>query len=103
MNLRRGDIFWANLGNKCRPWLVVQNDIINRSSNYIIVASLTTNLKKTYPTHPVICWGSINSSCVKCEEIKQIEEDPSWCASEHLPPQIMEHVNNALKFALGVI
>jgi mRNA interferase MazF len=101
-HLRRGDVFFADMGNKCRPWLVVQNDTGNYFSGRTIVVPLTSKIKKELPTHCVICWGSIRPSAVQCEEITHVNVNPDWVAVEHLPPEIMRYVDNCLKRALGV-
>lgn len=102
MNLRRGDVFWADLGYKMRPYLVVQTDAINQNSNCTMVVPLTTKMEKLYPTSAVICWGSIKPSVAKCAHILSVQVDPAWSAIEHLPPQIMDHVDMALRSAIGV-
>lgn len=100
--LKRGDVFFADLGNKLRPWLVVQNDIGNEHSDRTIIVPLTSKIKKKLPTHCVICWGSIRTSAVQCEEITTAIIKPEWEAVEHLPPEIMRHVDRALKIAVGL-
>lgn len=100
--LRRGDIFFADLGNKCRPWLVVQNDLGNEHSPRTIVVPLTSKIKKQLPTHCVVCWGSIYPSAVQCEEITHIEVNDDWEVVETLPPEIMRHVDECLKIAIGL-
>lgn len=102
-HLKRGDVFFADLGNKCRPWLVVQNDTGNYFSGRTIVVPLTSKVKKALPTHCVICWGKIRPSAVQCEEITHVEVGSEWVAVEHLPPEIMSHVDEALKIAMGVM
>lgn len=101
--LRRGDVFFADLGHKCRPYLVVQNDVGNKYSPRTIVVPITSTMKKNLPTHCVICWGSIRQSAIQCEEIMHVDVDPRWRAVEHLPPRIMRHVDKCLKIAIGVI
>lgn len=101
-NLKRGDVFFADMGNKCRPWLVVQNDIGNIHSTRTIIVPLTSKIKKNLPTHCVICWGKIKTSAVQCEEIRSVEVDDTWKVEEHLPQQIMEHIDRALKIAIGL-
>lgn len=44
--LKRGDIFFADFGTKCRPWLVVQNNIGNAHCDRTIVVPLTSKHKK---------------------------------------------------------
>ena len=100
--LKRGDVFFADLGYKRRPYLVVQNDIGNEYSPRTIVVPLTTRMKKPLPTHCLVCWGGIKPSVVQCEEIRYVDVDESWTAMEHLPPEIMSHVDKALAIAIGL-
>ena len=102
MKLKRGDVFFADLGNKCRPWLVVQNDVGNAHSRRTIVVPLTSKIDRRLPTHCVVCWGRIKPSAVQCEEITHVEINEEWRAAEHLPPEIMKHVDEALKIAVGL-
>ena len=59
MNVRRGDIFYADLSpvvgseqGGIRPVLVVQNDVGNRYSPTVIVLAVTGQLNKAkLPTH----------------------------------------------------
>ena len=59
MEIRRGDIFYADLSpvigseqGGVRPVLVIQNDIGNRYSPTIIVSAITSRLSKAkLPTH----------------------------------------------------
>jgi mRNA interferase MazF len=101
-HLRRGDIFFADLGTKTRPWLVVQNDVGNRYSDRIIVVPLTTQIKNPLPTHCTICWGDIKPSTVLCENITHADVCKDWEAVEHVPPEIMRYVDDALKKSLGL-
>lgn len=101
-HLKRGDIFFADFGNKCRPYLVVQNDTGNHFSSQTIVVPLTSKIKKALPTHCVVCYGKIRPSAVQCEEITHVNVDSAYRAVEHFPPEIMRHINECLKIAIGV-
>lgn len=100
--LKRGDVFFCDFGNKCRPWLVVQNDRGNQYSKRTIVVPLTSNVKKSLPTHYAFQFGKIKLSTVECEGIRNVYVDPEWRVVEHLPPYIMRQVDKALKIAIGV-
>lgn len=59
--IKRGEIYWVNLSDaegyetkNIRPCLVVSNDIQNRIGKRIMIAPLTSNLKKRYPFEVVI-------------------------------------------------
>lgn len=101
--MKRGDIFFADLGTKCRPWLVVQNDVGNIHSPRTIVVPLTSKMKKGLPTHVPVCYGAIRESVIHCEEITTVDVDGDWVVVEQLPPKIMMHVDIALKIAIGVM
>jgi mRNA interferase MazF len=53
---KRGEIYWVNFNpavgaeiQKLRPGLIISNDIGNEESNVVIVAPITSNVKKIYP------------------------------------------------------
>lgn len=54
MNIRQGDIFWADLGSPRgsepgyrHPYVVIQNNVFNQSKiNTTVVCALTSNLKR---------------------------------------------------------
>ena len=52
MNIRQGDIFWADLnpvkGHEqagLRPVMILQNNILNKNLNTVVIAPITTQLK----------------------------------------------------------
>ena len=59
MNIRRGDIYYADLSpvvgseqGGVRPVLVIQNDVGNRHSPTVICAAITSRMNKAkLPTH----------------------------------------------------
>ena len=67
MNIKRGDIFYADLSpvvgseqGGVRPVLIVQNDVGNRFSPTVIAAAITSQQEKAkLPTH--IQLGTVNS------------------------------------------
>ena len=57
-----------------RPWVVVQNNV-------------------------AITWGSLQPSMVECEQVRVIDVTEDWKYICTLPPEIMRHVDTALKNA----
>lgn len=103
--LKRGDIFYANVGTKCHPCIVVQNDKGNKYSSRVIVVPLTTSvtkMSKPLPTHCIICWGKIRPSVVECEEVTHINYQDNFKVVEHLPPWLMDKVDKCLKIAMDL-
>ena len=108
-NLRRGDVFFADLpgseghvlGYKYRPWVVISNDMGNRNSDIAIVAPMTTRDLRPFPMHVRLVWGNIHGT-VLTEQLRVIDQDDEFEVVEHLPPQIMRHVDDALIISLGL-
>ncbi len=83
-----------------RPWLIVQNNVGNQFSPTSIIVPLTTKFKKLeMPTHVPITWENIEPSMVECEQVRVVDVTENWKYICTLPPQIMSHVDEALKNA----
>lgn len=83
-----------------RPWVVVQNNVGNQFSSTSIVVPLTTKIKRLeLPTHAAVTWGSLQPSMVKCEQVRVVDVSDDWEYICTLPPEIMRHVDTALKNA----
>lgn len=108
-NLRRGDVFFADLpgseghiiGFKNRPWVVVSNDLGNRNSDILIVVPMTTRDMRPFPMHVKLVWGNIHGT-VLTEQIRVVDNNENFEVVEHLPPQIMRHIDEALMNSLGL-
>lgn len=114
MEIKRGDIFFADLGTQnigseqsgTRPVLVIQNDIGNRFSPTIIVACITSKVIRTdIPTHVRLdkdSYGLSEDSLVLCEQIKTIDKQRLRGKLTHLSPQDEARVNMALRLSLSL-
>ena len=82
--IRRGDLFYYDFGNnpgsiQCgeRPVLVLQDDDYNNNAPTIVVAALTSVVKKRYlPSHIVLGedFGLKKSSMVLLEQMRTINK-----------------------------
>lgn len=111
---RRGDIVFVrnpfqvphghlNAGN--RPAVVVQNDVGNRCSDNLIVAYMTSKLKKTgMPTHVILQWytGLRMTSMVQTEQLATIASEDVLEIVDHLRDEDTERVNRALAVSLAL-
>lgn len=80
----RGDIYFANIKGSgaeqdgCRPVIILQNNTGNKYSNSVIIATLTSKIKKVnMPTHVLISKGDGNlerDSIVQLEQIRTIDK-----------------------------
>lgn len=83
-----------------RPWVVMQNNVGNQFSPTSIVVPLTTKFKRLeMPTHVAVTWGSLQPSMIECEQVRVIDVTEDWKYICTLPPEIMRHVDTALKNA----
>ena len=84
MNIKRGDIFYADLrpvvGSEqggVRPVLIVQNDTGNRHSPTVIIAAITSRMKHKLPTHVEIDskrYDMIKDSVILLEQLRTIDK-----------------------------
>lgn len=81
-----------------RPWVIVQNNMGNQFSPTSIVVPLTTKMKRLeMPTHVAFVWENLEPSMVECEQVRVIDITDDWKYVCTLPPQIMSHIDTALK------
>ena len=114
MNIRRGDVFYADLrpvvGSEqggIRPVLVIQNDTGNRHSPTIICAAITSRMNKAkLPTHIELSaerYSLVKDSVILLEQLRTIDKKRLRDKVCHLDIQVMERVNEALKISLDLI
>lgn len=116
MNVKRGDIFYADLSpvvgseqGGLRPVLIVQNDVGNRHSPTVIAAAITSRMGKTrLPTHiDVKCSlgmgaGLACDSVILLEQIRTIDKKRLKEKMGHLDEGTMDKVNSAISVSFGL-
>ena len=113
MNIRRGDIYYADLSpvigseqGGLRPVLIVQNNVGNRYSPTVIAAAITSRLGKAkLPTHidvPSVSSGLARDSVILLEQIRTIDKTRLKEKMGHLDSAIMAQVNNAIAVSFGL-
>ena len=113
MNIRRGDIFYADLrpvvgSEQCgiRPVLIIQNDIGNRHSPTVICAAITSRMNKAkLPTHvelPCACCDMVKDSVILLEQLRTIDKQRLREKVCHLDGQLQEQVDRALLVSLSL-
>lgn len=111
MQIRRGDIFYADLSpvigseqGGIRPVLIIQNDIGNKHSPTVICAAITSKMNKAkLPTHielNAMMYDMDKDSVVLLEQLRTIDKKRLKDKVCHLDGEIMEKVNRALKISL---
>ena len=113
MNIRRGDIYYADLSpvvgseqGGLRPVLIIQNDVGNRYSPTVIAAAITSRMGKTrLPTHIDIYAeraGLAQDSVILLEQIRTLDKRRLKERMGHLDDNIMNEVNNAIAVSFGL-
>ena len=114
MEVKRGEIYFANLGEDnigseqsgTRPVLIIQNNIGNRFSPTVIVACITSKLyKNDIPTHVRIDknnYGLADDSLILCEQIKTLDKSRLSTKIATLTPHDEARVNAALRLSLAI-
>ena len=112
MNIKRGDIFYADLrpvvGSEqggVRPVLIVQNDTGNRHSPTVIIAAITSRMKHKLPPHVEIDskrYDMIKDSVILLEQLRTIDKARLKDKVCHLDNEIITKVNEALITSLEI-
>ena len=114
MEFTRGDIIFVEnpiqeqhghvtCGN--HPAVVIQNDLGNEYSENLIVAYITSQLKRLeMKTHCVLQWysGLKKVSVVQAEQIATIAKDDVISVIDHLSDEDMKRVDRAIAASLGL-
>lgn len=113
MNVRRGDIYYADLSpvvgseqGGIRPVLIVQNDVGNRFSPTVIAAAITSQKDKAkLPTHIQLHTtgsGLSRDSIVLLEQIRTLDKRRLKEHMGRLDATAMRRVNEALEISFGL-
>ena len=113
MNIRRGDIYYADLSpvigseqGGLRPVLIVQNDIGNRYSPTVIAAAITSRMGKTrLPTHIDVFAdkvGLAKDSVILLEQVRTLDKKRLKERMGHLDDSVMQKVNDAISISFGL-
>ena len=110
-HIRRGDIYYADLrpaiGSEqdgIRPVLVIQNNVGNRFSPTVIVASITSRQAKAHlPTHVSVgkVPGMNSRSIILLEQVRTIDKSRLLDFVGYLHPNAMRRVNRAIEISMG--
>lgn len=113
MNVKRGDIYYADLSpvvgseqGGIRPVLIIQNDVGNKYSPTVIATAITSQINKAkMPTHIEIDaneYGLSKNSVVLAEQIRTIDKKRLKEKIGHLDDKLMYRVNQALEVSFGL-
>ncbi len=113
MNIRRGDIYYADLSpvvgseqGGIRPVLIVQNNVGNRFSPTVIAAAITSQQSKAnLPTHISLhadSSGLAKDSVVLLEQVRTIDKKRLKEKMGTVDENSMNEINNAISISFGL-
>ena len=113
MNIRRGDIYYADLSpvvgseqGGIRPVLIVQNNVGNRFSPTVIAAAITSQQSKAnLPTHIPLhadSSGLDKDSVVLLEQVRTIDKKRLKEKMGTVDENSMNEINNAISISFGL-
>ena len=107
--IKRGDIFWIDFDpakgteiQKKRPALVCSHDIMNENSSRIIVAPITSNLKKIYSFEYALKDHFDVKGKIMLDQIRAVDKSRVGDKLGDLSLKEMQEVESILKFVLGI-
>lgn len=114
MNVKRGDIYYADLSpvvgseqGGIRPVLIVQNNVGNIHSPTVIAAAISKNIEKArLPTHVTIPAGDTNlthDSVVLLEQIRTIDKRRLKERIGSVNGDYMDAIDHALSVSCGLV
>ena len=112
MEIRRGDIFYANLSptvgseqSGIRPVLIIQNDVGNKYSTTVICLAITSKVKKILPTHVSLKgghFGLLEDSIILAEQVRTIDKKRIVSKIGSVDEYILDEVKKALKISFNL-
>src|SRR5215210_553379 len=110
MVVNQGDIYWVSLEEQSgsepgysHPYVVIQENIINRSRiNTVVVCALTTNLKRAKaPGNVLLEAGEANLPRQSVVVVSQVSAANKWQLGEYigsLSEQRLQQIANGMQF-----
>lgn len=116
MKIRRGDIFYADLGGQyqgsmqgdMRPVVVVSNNMANKHSSVITVVPLSTKIfkKKNLPTHVFVsayrAEGLEQHSIALCEQVTALDYGRIIENMGKIDEETLARITEAVQVQVGV-
>lgn len=105
---KRGEVYWINLDptigaetKKKRPGLVVSNDIGNELSDLIIIAPITSKVKKVY-SFEVKTTISNREAKIMLNQCRAIDKSRVGEKLDQVKEETMQLVDAAIKIVFGL-
>lgn len=107
--IKRGDVFWVDFDpakateiQKTRPAIICSHDIMNENSSRIIVAPITSNLKKIYSFEYAIKDQTGLNGKIMLDQLRSIDNSRLGKKICSLSLKEIQEIDIILKFVLGI-
>ena len=104
--MKRGESYWVNLDpvvgseiGKCRPALILQNDLANNTSPTVTIVPLSTRVSRVFPFQvliPSAASGLDRDSKALCEQIRMVSKNRLLDKAGELSISDMKAIRTAL-------
>jgi mRNA interferase MazF len=107
--IKKGDVFWVDFDpsrateiQKARPAVVCSHDILNENSCRVIVAPITSNLKKIYSFEYAIKISPGLEGKIMLDQLKSIDKSRLGKKICSLSLKEMQEIDTIIKFVFGL-
>ena len=107
--IKRGDVFWVDLDpaknteiQKTRPCIIISHDAMNENYTRVIVAPITSNVKKVYPFDYLLKEAHEIRGKVLLHQLRTVDKSRLGNKIESVKLHEMKEINEILEFILGL-
>jgi mRNA interferase MazF len=107
--IRRGDIFWVDFDpskateiQKTRPAVICSHDVLNANSSRVIVAPITSNVKKVYSFEYALKDHDSVEGKVMLDQLRSIDKSRLGKKLSSFSVKEMQEIDVIIKFILGL-
>lgn len=108
-NIKRGDVFWGNFDpakhtetQKTRPALIVSDDLLNGYSLRVMVAPITSQVKKIYWWDYPILLGEKECK-IMIDQMRVFDKERLGSFLQKISDRDMKEIDVIIKRVLGII
>lgn len=103
MNFIRGNVYWADIGQGEKPWVVVSNNARNNALGSALVARMTTTKKPPLDSIVVLDHADVPFvGSVLCDDIETLYSDDPVRHGGALRPATIMRIDKALRVAFAL-
>lgn len=107
--IKRGDLFWVDLDpardteiQKTRPCLIISHDVMNDNYTRVIVAPITSNVKKIYPFDYLLKENHNMTGKVLLHQLRTVDKSRLGRKISTLTLNEMKEINEIIEFIMGL-